>query len=82
MHRAYGGNAKAMEILLASVVEDFEGDLSAYWQENRSDLLGPTDLRNLVVSQISRLQQLDADAYQVFCRLGCYRYQQPQPRFS
>ena len=79
MHRAYGGNAKAMEILCASVVEDYEGDLRAYWQENSTDLLGTADLRNLVVSQVNRLQQLDADAYKVFCRLGCYRYQD-QPR--
>lgn len=75
MHQAYGGNAKAMEVLCAAVVEDFEGDLSAYWQENEADLLGSTDLRNLVVSQVARLQALDADAYKVFCRLGCYRYQ-------
>ncbi|MEM9949251.1 MAG: AAA family ATPase [Cyanobacteria bacterium P01_D01_bin.36] len=75
MHRAYGGNAKAMEILCAAAIEDFEGDLSAYWKENGSDLLGSTDLRNLVGSQVNRLQQLDADAYSVFCRLGCYRYQ-------
>ncbi|MGB3298214.1 MAG: NB-ARC domain-containing protein [Phormidesmis sp.] len=79
MHQAYGGNAKAMEILCASVAEDYEGDLRAYWQENSADLLGSADLRNLVVSQVNRIQQLDADAYRVFCRLGCYRYQD-QPR--
>lgn len=81
MHRAYGGNAKAMEILYAAAVSDFDGDLSAYWQENSTDLLGPADLRNLVASQVNRLQQLDASAYRVFCRLGCYRYQdQPHLR--
>ncbi len=81
MHRAYGGNAKAMEILCAAAVEDFEGDLHAYWTENSADLLGATDLKNLVVSQVNRLKQLDADAYRVFCRLGCYRYQE-QPRLK
>ncbi len=81
MHRAYGGNAKAMEILCAAAAEDFEGDLRAYWKENSTDLLGATDLRNLVVSQVNRLKQLDADAYRVFCRLGCYRYQE-QPRLK
>ncbi|MEO0807915.1 MAG: NB-ARC domain-containing protein [Cyanobacteria bacterium J06643_4] len=75
MHKAYGGNAKAMELLCATTVEDFEGDLSAYWQDNKTDLLGAADLRNLVGSQVNRLQTLDADAYRVFCRLGCYRYQ-------
>ncbi|MFK8186403.1 MAG: NB-ARC domain-containing protein [Phormidesmis sp.] len=81
MHRAYGGNAKAMEILSAAVAGDYEGDLNAYWQENGTDLLGTADLRNLLVSQVSRLQQLDADAYKVFCRLGCYRYQD-QPKLK
>ena len=75
MHRAYGGNAKAMEILCASALEDFEGDVKAYWQENSVDLLSASDLRNLVASQVNRLRALDADAYRVFCRLGCYRYQ-------
>ena len=75
MHRSYGGNAKAMEILCAAALEDFEGDVNAYWQENNADLLGTSDLRNLVVSQVNRLQALDADAYRLFCRLGCYRYQ-------
>ncbi|MEL6157700.1 MAG: tetratricopeptide repeat protein [Cyanobacteria bacterium J06554_11] len=79
MHRAYGGNAKAMEILCAAALEDFDGDLGSYWQENKADLLGTADLRNLVGSQVNRLHQLDPDAYRVFCRLGCYRYQdQPQ----
>ena len=76
MHRAYGGNAKAMEILCAAVIEDFEGDLQTYWHETGVDLLATTDLRNLVASQVNRLQQLDDSAYQVFCRLGCYRYQE------
>ena len=75
MHSAYAGNAKAMEILCAAAIEEFEGDLKEYWQENESNLLGTADLRNLVSSQINRLQQLDADAYRLFCRLGCYRYQ-------
>ncbi len=72
MHHAYGGNAKAMEILCAATVGDFEGDLLAYWPENSSNLLATADLRNLVGGQVNRLQQLDADAYRVFCRLGCY----------
>ncbi len=76
MHRSYGGNAKAMEILCAAALEDFEGDVNAYWQENGADLLGASDLRNLVVSQVNRLQALDTDAYRLFCRLGCYRYQE------
>jgi len=75
MHRAYGGNAKAMGILCGAIVEDFDGDMTAYWQENNADLLAVTDLKNLAVSQINRLQALDPQAYRLLCRLGCYRYQ-------
>ncbi|MBD6614599.1 tetratricopeptide repeat protein [Komarekiella sp. 'clone 1'] len=75
MHRTYGGNAKAMGILCGSIQEDFEGDMAAYWRENNADPLAATDLKNLVVSQINRLQALDLQAYRLLCRLGCYRYQ-------
>ncbi len=75
MHRAYGGNAKAMGILCGSIQEDFDGDMALYWQENNADPLAATDLKNLAVSQINRLQALDPQAYRLLCRLGCYRYQ-------
>jgi tetratricopeptide (TPR) repeat protein len=75
MHRAYAGNAKAMGILCGAIQEDFDGDMADYWQENYGDPLSTTDLKNLVVSQINRLQSLDPEAYRLFCRLGCYRYQ-------
>jgi hypothetical protein len=39
MHEAYGGNAKAMEILCGVIQSDYEGDLSAYWQDCKNDLL-------------------------------------------
>ncbi|WP_392533551.1 tetratricopeptide repeat protein [Nostoc sp. C117] len=75
MHRTYGGNAKAMGILCGSIQEDFDGDMAVYWQENHADPLAATDLKNLAVSQINRLQALDPQAYRLLCRLGCYRYQ-------
>ncbi|NEP17014.1 MAG: tetratricopeptide repeat protein [Leptolyngbya sp. SIO4C1] len=75
LHQAYSGNAKAMEILCGTVQSDFEGDLATYWQVNQTDLLVETDLKNLVVNQINRIQQLDSCAYQLLCRLSCYRYQ-------
>ena len=76
MHNAYGGNAKAMEILCGAILADFEGDTAAYWQVHRTELLGPVELKNLVESQIERLQTLDPDAYRLFCRLGVYRFQE------
>lgn len=76
IHNAYGGNAKAMEILCSLVQADFEADLEAYWQIHQADLLGPVDLQNLVDSQVQRLRQLDDQAYRLFCRLGVYRFQE------
>lgn len=75
IHQTYGGNAKAMGMLCGIVQEDYDGDLIQYWQENRHDPLIETDLTNLVASQFDRLQQLDPQAYNLLCRLGCYRYQ-------
>ncbi|HLO85557.1 MAG TPA: tetratricopeptide repeat protein [Nostocaceae cyanobacterium] len=75
IHHAYGGNAKAMGILCGLIQEDFDGDMVTYWQENQADPLAFTDLKNLAVSQINRLQSLDFQAYRLLCRLGCYRYQ-------
>ncbi len=76
MQRAYGGNAKAMRLLCGAIQEDYGSDLAAYWQVHQSDVLVTTDLKNLVASQVDRLQALDPAAYQLFCRLGCYRYQE------
>lgn len=73
IHRIYGGNAKAMGIICGTVTEDYEGDLAAYWQENSSDPLVETDVKNLVASQFDRLQNLDPLAYQLLCRLGAFR---------
>ena len=75
MHQTYGGNAKAMGILCGTIREDFGGDLNAYWQSIGGDPLVETDLKNLVASQFNRLYLLDRQAYQLLCRLGCYRYQ-------
>jgi len=75
MHKAYGGNAKAMGILCGEIREEFAGDMGAYWHENESDLLVERDLEDLVTSQFNRLELLYPDAYKLLCRLGCYRYQ-------
>ncbi|MFE4106388.1 NB-ARC domain-containing protein [Almyronema epifaneia] len=75
VHSAYGGNAKAMGLLCGEIRADFDGDAAAYWQEYQSQPLGVTTLGNLVMTQVNRLAQLDAIAYRLFCRLGCYRYQ-------
>ena len=75
LHNAYGGNAKAMDIISGAVLEDFSGNVEAYWQANQADLFIERDLEDLVTKQFDRLQQLDPDAYNLLCRMGCYRYQ-------
>ncbi len=75
MCSAYGGNAKAMQILRGAILTDFSGDIHAYWQENCKYLLIERELKDLVASQFTRLQENDLEAYRLLCRLGCYRYQ-------
>lgn len=75
LHHAYGGNAKAMDIIRSAVLEDFSGNIEDYWQANQEDLLIERDLEDLVTKQFNRLQNLDLDAYNLLCRMGCYRYQ-------
>ena len=75
LHHAYGGNAKAMEILSSVIKQDYSENIEAYWQENQNDLLIERDLEDLVTSQFDRLQAQDEDAYKLLCRMGCYRYQ-------
>ncbi|MBT9316452.1 tetratricopeptide repeat protein [Leptothoe spongobia] len=75
LHHAYGGNAKAMEIVSSVIAEDFSGKTEIYWKENRDDLLIERDLEDLVREQFERLQKLDSDAFKLLCRMGCYRYQ-------
>lgn len=75
MHRAYGGNAKALGLLCGTIRADWEGDAAAYWCEVGRDPLIATDLNNLINAQLQRLAALDADAYRLLCRLSCFRYQ-------
>ncbi len=75
MCKAFGGNAKAMEIISGAIIRDFDKDADIYWRENQNDLLVESVLEHLVTSQFDRLAQMDEEAYQLLCRLGCYRYQ-------
>ncbi|NEQ99246.1 MAG: tetratricopeptide repeat protein [Cyanothece sp. SIO2G6] len=75
LHNAYGGNAKAMEIISGAITQDFDGDVDTYWQDNQDDLFIERDLEDLVKEQFERLQAHNLDAYNLLCRMGCYRYQ-------
>ena len=75
MWHSYGGNAKAMKILSGVIITDFNADLSAYWQQNKTSLLIEIELNDLVKSQFERIQKNDPEAYALLCRLSVYRYQ-------
>ncbi len=75
MHLAYGGNAEVMYILSGDILTTSKGSLKDYWQKNYDDLLKEPTLKNLVKRQFDKLQQNNPQAYNLLCRLGCYRYQ-------
>jgi hypothetical protein len=76
MHHAYGGNAEVMYIFKGAIKDKkFKGDLEAYWEHNREDLLRNPTLKNLVKRQFFKLQEDNEPAHKLLCRLGYYRYQ-------
>ncbi|MCF2147104.1 hypothetical protein IQ276_011720 [Desmonostoc muscorum LEGE 12446] len=76
INQAYGGNAEAMSLMCADIKDvEFKGNLSAYWQKYKNDLLLNAKLENLVKRQFDKIKRDNAQAYKLLCRLGCYRYQ-------
>jgi hypothetical protein len=75
MHKAYGGNALAMKFLSSAIQLDYDGDLEAYWHNNKAYLL-KGDLKDLIASQFQRLYNHNYKSYNLLCRLGIYRYQE------
>ncbi|MBE9258591.1 hypothetical protein [Dolichospermum sp. LEGE 00246] len=37
IHKVYGGNALAMKVLCNPIINDFNGNIIAYWQENKTE---------------------------------------------
>ena len=75
INSAYGGNAKAMEIIAGEIIESHEGNLDQFWQKNKERLLSHTELESLVECQFEHLKESNFYSYQLVCRLGCYLYQ-------
>ncbi|MDB9457302.1 hypothetical protein PN473_02540, partial [Dolichospermum circinale CS-545/17] len=77
IHKVYGGNALAMKVLCNPIINDFNGDITAYWQENKTEenLEVETAVANLIKEQFERLAYINLDTYNLLCRMGCYRYQ-------
>ncbi|RAQ46741.1 hypothetical protein B9S53_06040 [Arthrospira sp. O9.13F] len=77
IHKAYGGNALAMNILRERIALDYQGDIEDYWEFHYTEegVSVETAVQNLLVEQFSRLESVDMTAYQLLCRMGCFRYQ-------
>jgi tetratricopeptide (TPR) repeat protein len=73
---AFGGNAKAMDVISKVIIQDYKSDLEKYWSKNKEDLLIEPTLENLIKEQFKRLEEINLhNAYNLLCRMGCYRYQ-------
>ena len=53
---------------MSDVQNQFKGHLSAYWQENRDDLLRHPTLEKLVQHQFNKLRDDNAQAHELLCR--------------
>jgi hypothetical protein len=77
MFDAYHGNAEVMARLQGIIIcqNSFDGDIDSYWKENKDTLLANPDLEHLTAMEIDWLHNNQLDAYNLLCRMGCYRYQ-------
>lgn len=75
MRDAYNGNAKAMDILHGVIKNRFNGNIEAYWDQYSDALLANRDLEDLISREMDWLRDNRPDAYNLLCRMGCYRYQ-------
>lgn len=82
MHQAYGGNALAMSLLNSDIRKESQGNLEAYWQQNRNDLLKHRSIKNLIQRQFNKLKNDNFQAHELLCRFGAYPNRNfPVPKF-
>lgn len=77
MHEAYHGNALAMKVLREQILEYYQGKIEEYWADHRTKdgLTVEQEMENLIAQQFDRLQKFNLNAYNLLCRMGCFRYQ-------
>ncbi|MCT7972963.1 hypothetical protein [Laspinema olomoucense] len=77
IHQAYGGNALAMRVLRERIAFDYERDIEYYWKSHaiEEDISVEKAVQNLLFEQFNRLESIDVAAYDLLCRMGCFRYQ-------
>ena len=77
IHKYYYGNALAMELVSERVSEE-KINLETYWQgSNKGNRVKPEQrIKNLVCDEFEFLKSRNQLAYDLLCRLSCYRYQE------
>ncbi|PPT06290.1 WD-repeat protein [Geitlerinema sp. FC II] len=77
IYHVYKGNALAMKILCQRISIDCNKDIEEYWERRNTEegILVETAIENLIFEQFDRLENVDPTAYQLLCRMGCFRYQ-------
>lgn len=80
MHKALGGNAKAMEIFEGIIDNDYRGNMNVFWRQNNENILRLNTIEDLISSQFDDLKgrfndKGKSNPYLLLCRLGCFRYQ-------
>ena len=77
IYKSFGGNALAMKVLCNPILNEFQGNIVAYWNDNKTEdgLIVETAVETLIKEQFERLKNVNLDAYNLLCRMGCYRYQ-------
>lgn len=72
---AYSGNAKVMGILHSAIKNRFDDNIGAYWNRYQNTLLADAELETLISVEMDWLRDHQPEAYNLLCRMSCYRYQ-------
>ncbi|WP_072621115.1 AAA family ATPase [Spirulina major] len=77
MRKSYRGNALGMKVLRGRIAENYQGNIKKYWEEHQTSdgLAVEQAMENLITQQFDRLKQVNPNAYNLLCRMGCFRYQ-------
>lgn len=76
LRHSYGGNAKAMEIIAGATREDANNNLIEYMSRPEVNSSEHPELETLLESQFQNLKKSNPNAARLFCRMGCYRYEE------
>ncbi|MEO0840060.1 MAG: tetratricopeptide repeat protein [Cyanobacteria bacterium J06643_5] len=75
IRNAYNGNALAMKIFRNILEQDYGQDIKLCWNHYQDKLTLNQTIQNLIEEQFQRIEKNNPIAYNLLCRIGCYRYQ-------